>query len=75
MSPFDPTVATETGAPYTLTGKGRLMSVLQSSQWLPVSVPPGVIVPVVVVVVYSGGGQPCTVYIPEKAALLLHVGV
>ena len=37
-----------------LTGKGRMMSVLQSSQWLPISVPPAVIVPVVVAVVYPG---------------------
>src|SRR6478672_5987771 len=46
MLPSDPTVATEIGGlPYTLTGKGRLICVLQSSQWLPISVPPGVIVP------------------------------
>jgi hypothetical protein len=52
MSPFDPTATAVTGAlPYTLIGKGRVMSVVQSSQWLPISVPPGVIVPVPVVVV------------------------
>ena len=52
MSPSDPTVATETGAlPYTLTGNGRLICVAQSSQWLPISVPPAVIVPAVVAVV------------------------
>jgi hypothetical protein len=52
MSPSDPTDAAVTGAwPYTLTGNGRVMSVVQSSQWLPISVPPGVIVPVVVAVV------------------------
>jgi len=51
--PFDPAYATEIGGlPYTLTGKGRLTSVLQSSQWLPISVPPAVIVPVLVAVVY-----------------------
>ena len=37
--------------PYTLTGKGRVMSVVQSSQWLPISVPPAVMVPVLVAVV------------------------
>ena len=52
MSPSDPTDATETGGvPYTVTGKGRAMSVVQSSQWLPISVPPAVIVPVLVAVV------------------------
>ena len=52
MSPSDPTATAVTGGlPYTLTGKGRVMSVVQSSQWLPISVPPGVIVPVVVAVV------------------------
>ena len=49
--PFDPAYATEIGVPYTLTGKGRLTSVLQSSQWLPISVPPAVMVPVAVDVV------------------------
>src|SRR5678815_4675948 len=53
MSPSDPTATDVTGGlPYTLTPKGRTMSVVQSSQWLPISVPPGVIVPVLVVVVY-----------------------
>ncbi len=52
MSPFDPTATSVTGGlPYTLTGKGRVMSVVQSSQWLPTSVPPAVIVPVLVAVV------------------------
>ena len=51
MSPSDPTDATEVAVPYTLTGKGRLMAVVQSSQWLPTSVPPAVIVPVAVAVV------------------------
>jgi len=37
--------------PYTLTGNGKLKAVAQLSQWLPVSVTPGVIVfPVVVLV-------------------------
>src|SRR4029077_15364889 len=53
MSPSDPTATDVTGGlPYTLTGKGRVMSVVQSSQWLPISVPPAVIVPVPVAVVY-----------------------
>jgi hypothetical protein len=51
MSPSDPTDATEVEVPYTLTGKGRVMSVVQSSQWLPISVPPAVIVPVLAAVV------------------------
>jgi len=50
--PFDPAYATEIGGlPYTVTGKGRVTSVLQSSQWLPISVPPAVMVPVVAAVV------------------------
>jgi hypothetical protein len=52
MSPSDPTETDETGAwPYTLTGNGKVTCVVQSSQWLPISVPPGVIVPVLVDVV------------------------
>jgi len=35
--------------PYTLTGNGKVIAVVQSSQWLPVSTTPNVIVlPVVV---------------------------
>jgi hypothetical protein len=34
-----------------VTGKGKAMGVMQSSQWLPVSVMPGTMVPVVVVIV------------------------
>jgi hypothetical protein len=45
---------TEVAVPYTVTGKGRLTTVAQSSQWLPMSVPPAVIVPVTVVVEYPG---------------------
>jgi hypothetical protein len=37
--------------PYTLTGNGSEMLVEQSSQWLPVSVVPAVIVPEPVLVV------------------------
>ena len=50
-SPLEPANATEVEVPYTFTGKGRLICVKQSSQWLPISVPPAVIVPVPVVVV------------------------
>src|SRR3954462_10255083 len=51
--PLDPAYATEIGVPpYTLTGKGRFTSVVQSSQWLPISLPPAVIVAAVVAVVY-----------------------
>jgi hypothetical protein len=38
--------------PYTVTGKGNVIGVTQSSQWLPVSVVPGTIgLPIVVEVV------------------------
>jgi hypothetical protein len=50
--PLEPTFPVLNVWPYTLTGNGNVIAVVQSSQWLVVSVVPGVIVfPVVVVVV------------------------
>ena len=45
--PLDPTVARREGLmPYRVTENGSEMTVVQSSQWFPVSVVPGTIVPV-----------------------------
>jgi hypothetical protein len=50
--PLELTCALVKACPYTVTGNGSEMVVTQSSQWLPVSVVPAVIVlPVVVEVV------------------------
>ena len=47
--PLEATLAPLKVCPYTLTGNGNVIAVTQSSQWLVVSVVPGVIVfPVVV---------------------------
>jgi hypothetical protein len=48
-APLELRFATLKVCPYTLTGNGKAILVLQSSQWFPVSVVPGMIVlPVVV---------------------------
>ena len=43
--PFDPAFACVKLWPYSVTGKGSVTGVLQSSQWLPMSVTPGTRVP------------------------------
>src|SRR4051795_6320428 len=42
--PFEPALATLYGVPYTVTGNGSVTLVIQSSQWLPMSLVPGIIV-------------------------------
>ncbi len=62
--------------PYRLKGKGSDSVVMQSSQWLPMSVVPGTIVPVVCVMAISqGDGVAVTVGVGEGVALAVGVGV
>jgi hypothetical protein len=49
--PFESTMAFVYGVPYSETVNGRLIGVVPSSTWLPVSVVPGVMVPAAVLVV------------------------
>jgi hypothetical protein len=50
--PFESTYAVEYGVPYTYTGNGNAICVVQSSQWFPVSVAlAGYVWPVCVVIV------------------------
>jgi hypothetical protein len=42
MFPFDDTRPDVYGCPYSRTGKGNATCVVQSSQWLPTSVVPGI---------------------------------
>ena len=48
--PLEATLAALKVCPYTLTGNGNVIAVTQSSQWLPVSVVPATIAPVLVLV-------------------------
>ena len=62
--------------PYRVTEKGRAMTVLQSSQWLPMSVIPGTNVPLPVVKLQSpqGGVVGVGVTLPWEHAEAVAVG-